>query len=230
MIGGEAVEDETLDEPGVRRYRVPGGTAQGELNVQGSIFIGTAGRATDQQSAQGFVEQIRQRYPDATHHAWAYRLTPGPQALIGSSDDGEPGGTAGRPMLAVLKGSGLYEVVVVGTRYFGGRKLGTGGLVRAYSGAARAALANLAVETRELHRVGRISVDYGLYGRLEYLLPRCDAQMTDEVFAEKVTLTILVPEERAAKVVELLRELTNGRLQLHDHWLGYRYLAATDSS
>ena len=229
-MNGCADCDLLTERPSIGRYRVPRGTSRGELTVKESTFIGTAGQAADRASAEAFVEEIRRAYPDATHHAWAYRLGAGPRAIIASSDDGEPGGTAGRPMLAVLEGSELCDVVVVGTRYYGGRKLGTGGLVRAYSGAARAALEHLAAETRVLHRVGCIALDYALYGRLQYLLPRHNSQISDATFTDRVTFSLLVPEEQAAQVSELVGELTNGRLQMQDHWLGYRYLVAADES
>jgi len=202
------------------------GQAEGQLEVKNSIFIGTAGHAADVEAAQAFVQRVREAYPDANHHAWAYRLTSGPQALIGSSDDGEPGGTAGRPMLAILEGSGLVQVVVVGTRYFGGTKLGTGGLVRAYSAAAREALQNLPTQELVLHRLARITIDYSLYGTLQYTLPRYDVRTEDEQFAEKVTLILVIPYDRTEQVAALLREWTNGQTALEDTWIGERYQPA----
>lgn len=205
------------------RYRVPAGEAQSELTIKNSVFIGNIGHAADVEAAQAFIERIRAKYPDANHHAWAYRIAHGPQGLIGSSDDGEPGGTAGRPMLAVLEGSGLCEVVVVGTRYFGGVKLGTGGLVRAYSGAARAALDQLATVERVLHHAARITIDYTLYGNLQYLLPRHGVKIEDAVFADRVTMLVAVPHERVSEVTTLLNELSNGQIALDACWVEDRY-------
>lgn len=209
------------------RLRVPAGVARSESVIKNSIFIGTAGRAADVAAAEAFVAGVRAEFPDANHHAWAYRISGGPQGLIGSSDDGEPGGTAGRPMLAVLEGSGIVEVVVVGTRYFGGVKLGTGGLVRAYSGAARDALAALPVEELVLHRLARINVDYGLYGNFQYLLAKHGVAIEDPAFAERVSMTLAVPYDRWDAVAQLLQELTNGDVVLAHCEVGERYDATS---
>lgn len=206
------------------RYRVPAGSAEGELVVKNSVFIGSAGPAPDAAAAAAFVQRIRATYPDANHHAWAYRISGGPQGEIGSSDDGEPGGTAGRPMLAVLEGSGLLEVVVVGTRYFGGIKLGTGGLVRAYAAAARAALEHLPTRERVLHRVAAIDADYALYGQLRYVLPQHGVRILEEEFGALVRLMLAVPAAEAGAVADLLRELSNGGILLDERWEGQRYL------
>ena len=171
---------------------------------------------------------MRARYPDANHHAWAYRLRgAGTHAEIGSSDDGEPGGTAGRPMLAVLEGSDLEEVVVVGTRYFGGIKLGTGGLVRAYAAAAREALKGLPTEERVLHEVYAFSVDYARYGALRYLFPQHGVRVEEEAFGERVTLRVAIPVAARAAVAEALRELTNGEVTLAGAPEDRRYYPAT---
>ncbi len=208
------------------RYRTPAGTAEAEMVIKRSTFIGTAGPAADAASAEAFVARVRERSPDANHHAWAYRLGGAcGQAEIGSSDDGEPGGTAGRPMLAILEGSGLQEIVVVGTRYFGGIKLGTGGLVRAYSAAAREALKALPVEERVLHEVYTFSVDYARYGALHYLLPQQGVRVEEEAFAEQVTLRVAVPAEAHDAVAEMLREATNGEVNLADEPERRRYYA-----
>lgn len=209
--------------PRAERLRVPAGVARSESVVKNSTFIGTAGRAEDVPVAEAFIARVRAEFPDASHHAWAYRISAGPQSLIGSSDDGEPGGTAGRPMLAVLEGSGLVEVVVVGTRYFGGTKLGTGGLVRAYSGAAREALAALLTEERVLHRLARIHVDYSLYGNLQYLLPKEGVRIEDASFAERVSMALAVPYDRWDAVARLLGELTSGGIDLERCRVGERY-------
>ena len=127
-------------------------------------------------------------------------------------------------MLAVLAGSGLCEIVAVVTRYFGGTKLGTGGLVRAYSAAVRQALNRLDTKELVLHHMARISVDYGLYNKLKYLLPRQGVSIKEETFAATVTLLIAVPYDRAKETVALLRKLTDGRIRLNEQWLQSRYL------
>jgi uncharacterized YigZ family protein len=205
-------------------YRVPAGRAQSETVIKNSVFIGEVARAREPDEAKAFVAQIHALYPDANHHAWAYRISDDPQGLIGSSDDGEPGGTAGRPMLAVLEGSGLCQVVAVVTRYFGGTKLGTGGLVRAYSGAVREALKLLPTQELVLHWTACLSLDYGLYGHLKYLLPRHEAQIAREDFGEQVSLEIIVPHDRATALGALLREMTNGGINLEACWGEDRYV------
>ncbi|OGO05990.1 MAG: YigZ family protein [Chloroflexi bacterium RBG_13_56_8] len=195
--------------------------------VKGSTFLGTVGHAQDVDAAHSFIQRVRDTYPDANHHAWAFRISEGPQAVIGSSDDGEPGGTAGRPMLAVLEGSGLREIVVVGTRYFGGIKLGSGGLVRAYTHVAREAVKALPIAERVLHQLVRITVDYAVYAKLEYLLPQHGVKVEGQEYSDVVVLSLAVPYERYEQVSDLLRELTNGQVVLEEHRLGHRYDLAT---
>ncbi|MEN6479263.1 MAG: YigZ family protein [Anaerolineales bacterium] len=206
----------------VERYQVPNGTAAAELVIKNSRFIGTVGRAQDTAAARVFVAGVAQRYPDASHHAWAYRLSDGPQGEIGSSDDGEPGGTAGRPMLAVLEGAGLVQVAAVGTRYFGGIKLGTGGLVRAYSACIRAALAELPTLTLVLRHTVRITCDYAAYGPLSYRLPRLGVSIEDVLFTDHVALTLVAPSTAREEVARIVQEVTNGRTIIA-RWTGYRY-------
>lgn len=205
-------------------FRVPNGRAGAELVIKNSVFIGNVARASSPEEAANFIKEIRQRYLDATHHAWAYRITGGPQAVIGFSDDGEPGGTAGRPMLTVLEGQDLREVVAVGTRYFGGIKLGTGGLVRAYSGCIQAALERLPVAEAIYHAVARITVDYPLYGSLAYFLPRQGVLVDEEIFADRVTLTLSVPHHVFDTLAGYLRELTQGAVILSECCIGGRYV------
>jgi len=207
----------------VERFRVPAREARSESVVKKSTFIGTIGRAESVGAAEAFIARVRSEFPDANHHAWAYRITGGPQGVIGSSDDGEPGGTAGRPMLSVLEASGLVQAVAVATRYFGGTKLGPGGLVRAYSGVVREALAVLPVEERVLHRLARITVDYGLYGNLQYLLLRHGVTMEDPQFADRVSMLLAVPYDRWDAVARLLSELTSGGIGLARCQVGVRY-------
>ncbi|MHB1318871.1 MAG: IMPACT family protein, partial [Anaerolineae bacterium] len=146
----------------LQRFTVADGVASAEVIIKNSVFIGTVAPAQDETEAHTQIEHVRARYPDANHHAWAYIITGGAQAEIGSSDDGEPGGTAGRPMLAVLEGRGILQAVAIGTRYFGGTKLGTGGLVRAYSECIRRALTDLPVAQMMYYHRAALSVEYAL--------------------------------------------------------------------
>ena len=134
-------------------YPVPSGICQTEpCSFKNSRFIGTAGPAASVAAAQEFINSIRDRYPDASHHAYAFSVGFGATVTEGMSDDGEPSGTAGRPVLAVVKGSGLGDVAVVVSRFFGGTKLGTGGLVRAYTQTAQQVLGELQT-TRKIERI-----------------------------------------------------------------------------
>jgi uncharacterized YigZ family protein len=205
------------------RYLMPAGVAETEIVIKNSIFIGTVGPASTPEAARELIARVRADYPDANHHAWAFYIEGGPQAQIGSSDDGEPGGTAGRPMLAVLEGSGLVKVAAVGTRYWGGIKLGTGGLVRAYSQCVREALKTLPTQEMLLHQVARIAVDYALYSTVKYQLPRYGVHLDDEQFAAQVELTMATPVDRMAAWGALLRELTNGAVDLRASVVGQRY-------
>lgn len=207
----------------VMRYRIPAGEAQGELVVKRSTFLATVGHASSVAAAREYISRARAARRDARHHAWAFKITGGAQALMGSSDGGEPGGTAGRPILAVLETSGLREVVAVVARCFGGIKLGTGGLLRAYGRVAREALGRLATTECVLHRTGRITVGYPLYASLEHVLARCDVIVEDTTFAKEVTMLLAVPYERARQVADALRDMSSGQIALDQCWLEDRY-------
>jgi len=215
----------------VMRYRIPAGEAQGELLVKRSTFLATVGHASSVAAAREYISRARAARRDAHHHAWAFRLTGGPHGLMGSSDDGEPGGTAGRPILAVLEASGLREVVAVVARRFGGIKLGTGGLVRAYGRVVREALGRLATAECVLHRTGRITVGYRLYASLEHVLAplhhgvlaRCGVIVEETTFAKEVTMLLAVPYESARQVADALRDMSSGQIALDQCWLEDRY-------
>ena len=130
------------------RYRIPIPTEKPRLTleVSNSRFITTVSYVDSVNSARGFLAAVRDEMPDANHHVYAYRIGYGNSVIEGMSDDGEPSGTAGPPVLAVLRGTNIGDVIVIVTRYFGGTKLGTGGLVRAYSEAARLGLSSLKTE------------------------------------------------------------------------------------
>jgi uncharacterized YigZ family protein len=213
-----------IEAPSRLRYTIPTGQASAELVIKNSVFVGTIAHASNATLAHAQIDRVRSRYTDADHNAWAYIITGGSQAEIGSSDDGEPGGTAGRPMLAVLEGHGLVEAVAVGTRYFGGIKLGAGGLVRAYGECVRRALDTLPVAEMVYYHRAVISVDYALYGMLKYALPRHGVLLDDETFRVVVDLTISIPPEALEAVAGLLSEASNGRVRLPEHIEGGHYV------
>lgn len=206
------------------RLRVPAGEGRSELVVKNSVFAGVAAFASSVEESQQFVARCRVVHPDATHHVWAFRVGETLPAVIGFSDDGEPGGTAGRPTLAVLEGSGLSQTVVVVTRWFGGIKLGPGGLVRAYSAAARGALAELPVLELVLHRVITTTIDYTLYNPLLRALPSWHVQILDSDFADTVHLTLAIPCSHLEQAWQRVTDLCSGRVTLMRVDADERYL------
>jgi len=201
--------------PEASRYPVPVGVHRVEDTVQRSRFITTVARASDAQEAHALVERVRAEMPDATHHCWAFVAgPPGDTARIGMSDDGEPHGTAGRPMLTTLVHGGVGEIVAVCTRYFGGVKLGTGGLSRAYSGAVKHALEALPT-VEKVDRVGlTITVSYSDVDGVRRLAEGMSAIVEEETFAADVTFVVAVPSPAREAFEEALAELTQGRARV----------------
>lgn len=182
--------------------------AQAEFIEKKSRFIGYIAPAADEAAAQAFLQAIRSRHHDATHNCYAYQLGEHNQ-FQRSSDDGEPSGTAGRPILEVIKGSGVSNIIVVVTRYFGGILLGAGGLVRAYSAAAKAALAQ-AERVRLIPAAAwALTVEYPLWQRLSGWLDAQGFMVQDTRFTDKVDVRFLTPAARCASLPGELAELLN---------------------
>lgn len=176
-----------------------------------SRFIAHTAHAPDVASARRVVEAIRTAWPDATHHCFAFVAgPPGSTAHVGYSDDGEPHGSAGRPMLTVLLHGPVGEIVCVITRYFGGVKLGVGGLVRAYQSAVRENLATLSVIERVVRTRLHALVSYAHADRLRRLLPLFEARCVSEVFAVDAAFVIELPQERTMDFIAALTEATDG--------------------
>ncbi|MCZ7538723.1 MAG: YigZ family protein [Anaerolineae bacterium] len=196
------------------KYPIPARTTRVETVVVNSRFIATIGRADTVAEARQFIQAIRDEMPDATHHVYAFKVGYGGSVTEGMSDDGEPSGTAGPPVLTILRGADFGDVVIVVTRYFGGIKLGTGGLVRAYGGAAKEAIAALPVELKiEKQPIG-IAVPYSLYERLKLLLAEHQALITDEEFAAEVTVYAALPVDQVASLEAAITHLTAGQVAL----------------
>ncbi|MGD8280502.1 MAG: YigZ family protein [Gemmatimonadota bacterium] len=197
------------------RYAVPAGVHRVEQTIQRSRFITTTARAPDAAAAHAFVARIREEFPDATHNCWAFVAgPPGDTAQIGMSDDGEPHGTAGRPMLTTLLHGGVGEIVAVCTRYFGGVKLGTGGLSRAYSGSVNQALQSMPRAER-VDRVGlRVTVGYAEVEGFQRLAEERGVTVDSEDFAAEVTFVVGVPVADREDFEEALAELTQGRARI----------------
>lgn len=174
-----------------------------------SVFACSLRRVEDEEQARAVIEQARSQHWDAGHHCSAFVLGPD-GATVRSSDDGEPAGTAGTPMLEALTHAGLTEVVAVVSRWFGGTLLGTGGLARAYGGAVRAALAEAQLLTRVQVREVDVRVGHDVAGRLEHDLRARGVGISDVRYAGAVTLRLQVPVSTADDLPGLLAELTGG--------------------
>ena len=194
-------------------YPVPARETRIEIRVVNSWFIATAGPAFTVDEAKEFVERIKAEFADATHNVPVYLIGHGATEIAHCSDDGEPSGTAGRPALAVLRGSGLGDVVVVVTRYFGGAKLGTGGLVRAYSDAMREVLAAVPRAVRVATQTLMLATPYPLFERVRLLVEAHGGQILDEEFAADVTVTARFIAERVEAFQNALQELSGGQLE-----------------
>lgn len=193
------------------RYAVPSRIYRVEELIQRSRFITTAAHAPDANAANAFVDSVRELFPDATHHCWAFVAgPPGSTAHIGMSDDGEPHGTAGRPMLTILLHSGVGEIVTVCTRYFGGVKLGTGGLSRAYAGGVKLLLQTLPTELKIKRVHVSVRVAYPHVESLQRLLDDLEVIVEHEDYGEEVKYQIAVPAMTLETLREQLAQLTSG--------------------
>lgn len=188
-----------------RRHEIP--------KIKGSRFIASVAPAASAAAALAFVEARRTEFRDATHNCFAWRLAVGDGGFR-YSDDGEPSGTAGRPILQEIDGRGLAQVVVVVTRYYGGTKLGTGGLVRAYGGAAAAALETAPIIEVPVVEALRLTYDYALTGAVEGVLARFDLSPTQADYGAAVEVEVSVPVEVVEAVRQALGEATAGRIAI----------------
>lgn len=195
-----------------KRYLIPAEETRLEIRVSNSRFIATLAPAFSVEEARAFVERVKAEFADASHNVPAYVIGHGPSVTAHCNDDGEPSGTAGRPALAVLQGSGLGDAAVVVTRYFGGTKLGTGGLVRAYGDAVRAVLeAAPRAEKVATHTV-MAAVPYPLFDQVKLLVEAHNGRILEETFAAEVTMMIQFTIENFPTFQDALRELSHGRL------------------
>ena len=201
-------------EPGHRleAYKMIEYGGVGEIEEKKSRFIAQVQAVTTEEEAAAFLESVRKQYWDARHHCYAYILGEQGQ-IMRFSDDGEPSGTAGRPILEVLTGSGIRNLVLVVTRYFGGTLLGTGGLVRAYTQAAQAGIAASRVCTMCYGYKIDVVTDYNGIGKIQYLLGA--RKLSPEAdYGEQVQVKVMVPYEEKDAVVHEVTEATAGRAEV----------------
>lgn len=186
------------------------GEAEGEITEKKSRFIAVLAHAENEEEAEQFLAAQRKKNYNARHHCSAFIVGNEPE-IIRSNDDGEPGGSAGRPILSVLQGEELHDTIAVVTRYFGGTLLGVGGLIRAYSGAVKAALENASY--RMVSEGVPISVrsDYNDDGRLKYFFRQQDILILDTAYGADVETTIILPEGMCEGIIRRMIDLTSGR-------------------
>ena len=190
-------------------YKTVAEEASAEQIIEKSRFIGYIKSVESRDEAEAFIKEIRTMHKNATHNVPAYIIGERSQ-LQWASDDGEPSGTSGAPMLHLLAGEGVTNVVIVVTRYFGGIKLGTGGLVRAYTGTARLALEAAGLcEVREFDMIS-FGIDYSYYGKIQNMEQSGLFKITDASFEENVKLTLQSDPESTENILKALSEMTGG--------------------
>ncbi len=197
-------------------YKYPAADVFHQEEIKKSTFIVHIAHTPDLSSAKAFIKSIETKYADARHNCWAHVAgKPGGSHVYGFSDDGEPNGTAGKPMLNVLMGSGLGEVTAVVTRYFGGIKLGTGGLVRAYGGTLNNALANLSTINKvpSIELIG--SSEYSMQGVIEQLLKtKYQVLNIDKQFTANIEWVITIDSRQATQAIKEIFDLSHGAVEL----------------
>jgi len=192
-------------------YPVPRQEHRVEEEISRSRFITTAVPAATVAEAQAFIARMRAEFGDATHNCWAYLVgPPGSSGRVGMSDDGEPHGTAGRPMLQVLSHCGVGDIACVVTRYYGGTKLGKGGLVRAYSGGVQAVLATLPTVLKITYRPAELVIPYSYVTQTRMAADKAGIVVTSEAYESDVTYHLDVPEDALAAFVREIDDLTGG--------------------
>lgn len=193
-------------------YRIPAATIRTEMIIKKSRFITTALMASTVTRARERMADLRAEMPRAHHHVYAFRIGFGNSITEGMSDDGEPSGTAGPPTLAVVRGCGIGDILLVTARYFGGTKLGTGGLVRAYTASAQMAIAELNTELKVEKTTLGMDMPYSFYNLVKRLIAAHRGTIVDEVFDADILVIASFVESDAARFADELRERSAGRV------------------
>lgn len=194
-------------------YKIAYSGGINEIIEKKSRFIATVFPIHSEEEANGMIESIRKKYWDASHHCFSYVLGD-KQQVQRYSDDGEPSGTAGRPMLDVLLGEDIHDVLVIVTRYFGGTLLGTGGLVRAYSKAVQAGLANSRIIEKRLGIKYIVDTDYNGIGKIQYILGQMDLYTLNTEYTEAVAIEVMVPVSKREEFEKKITEASSGRAKI----------------
>lgn len=199
----------------MQTYKILLKGGQGEIIEKKSRFIASLQPVASEEEAAAFIEAVKKKYWDAKHNCTAMVLGRNAE-ITRCSDDGEPSGTAGRPMLEVLTGEGLRDVVVVVTRYFGGTLLGTGGLVRAYSQAVKEGLKNCETGVLREGRKVKLLMSYNDYGKVEHLCRTEGQELEEVIYREHVTVLMTIPEQLYENRLGKLRDASAGRLEIEE--------------
>ena len=196
------------------RYPIPAKYLRCEIEVKRSRFIATIEATDTTEAALTFISRIKHEFSDASHNCWAYLIgPPGSTDRIGLSDDGEPHGVAGKPMLTTIQHGGIGDITVVVTRYFGGTKLGKGGMVKAYTQAVKTALEQLETADKIDWVELSIKVDYQFLTNIERALPEFEAELLEKQFAEQICLKLKLPAEHLANLMTRLTDLSSGKIE-----------------
>ena len=203
-----------------KEYKTVYAGGEGILVEKKSRFIATVRPAASEEEAAAFIEEMKKKYWDARHNCAAYTIGKN-REYTRCSDDGEPSGTAGRPMLEVLLNEGLYDTAVVVTRYFGGVLLGTGGLVRAYTGAVQEGLRASTVITKKEGVLLDISMDYTDLGKIQYIAGENALPVIDTEYTDRVKMRLLMPSDEEDRIRKAVTEAAAGKAAIHkekDTW------------
>ncbi len=195
-------------------YLVPAAETEAEIKVKGSRFIARIVPAPSKETAEEIYKHIKKKYYNATHNCFAYLID---KDVFRYSDDGEPSGTAGKPILQVLESVPFYEALCVVTRYFGGTKLGTGGLIRAYGQAAAAALQTCKLKTKVRAAEYRLNLPYELEPALRRLLGSFRGEIAGSDYSDLVVMRVHIPQSRAASFEKQVGELGNSLITVSKH-------------
>ncbi len=199
----------------MKAYLIPAETISFTEEIKKSRFITYIAHTDGIDAAKDYIQSIKAQYPDARHHCWAFVAgRPDDSQQLGFSDDGEPTGTAGKPIMAQLLGSHLGEITCVVVRYFGGIKLGTGGLVRAYGNGVQQALKILPTQTKVPQKEFNLVCDYSLINAIEQLLMQVNGVILHSDYNESVSLQISIPATLEQEVSDKLRDISRGALEL----------------